>query len=226
MRDVTVEDIYIGNGVSELIVQAMQALLNSGDEMLVPAPDYPLWTAAVALSSGKAVHYLCDESSDWFPDLDDIRAKITPRTRGIVIINPNNPTGAVYSKELLMEIVEIARQHNLIIFADEIYDKILYDDAEHHSIAPLAPDLLTITFNGLSKTYRVAGFREAGWFLMVRKSTQKAILKGWKCWHPCVCALTCQRNMPYKPRLVVIKVLANLLPRVGVYMNNVIGHGN
>lgn len=114
MRDVTVEDIYIGNGVSELIVQAMQALLNSGDEMLVPAPDYPLWTAAVSLSSGKAVHYLCDESSDWFPDLDDIRAKITPRTRGIVIINPNNPTGAVYSKELLMEIVEIARQHNLI----------------------------------------------------------------------------------------------------------------
>ena len=128
MRDVTVEDIYIGNGVSELIVQAMQALLNSGDEMLVPAPDYPLWTAAVSLSSGKAVHYLCDESSDWFPDLDDIRAKITPRTRGIVIINPNNPTGAVYSKELLQEIVEIARQHNLIIFADEIYDKILYDE--------------------------------------------------------------------------------------------------
>ncbi len=159
MRDVTVEDIYIGNGVSELIVQAMQALLNSGDEMLVPAPDYPLWTAAVSLSSGKAVHYLCDESSDWFPDLDDIRAKITPRTRGIVIINPNNPTGAVYSKELLMEIVNIAREHNLIIFADEIYDKILYDDAEHHSIAALAPDLLTITFNGLSKTYRVAGFR-------------------------------------------------------------------
>ena len=155
MRDVTVEDIYIGNGVSELIVQAMQALLNSGDEMLVPAPDYPLWTAAVSLSSGKAVHYLCDESSDWFPDLDDIRAKITPRTRGIVIINPNNPTGAVYSKELLMEIVEIARLHNLIIFADEIYDKILYDAAQHHSIAALAPDLLTVTFNGLSKTYRL-----------------------------------------------------------------------
>ncbi len=165
MRDVTVEDIYIGNGVSELIVQAMQALLNSGDEMLVPAPDYPLWTAAVSLSSGKAVHYLCDESSDWFPDLDDIRAKITPRTRGIVIINPNNPTGAVYSKELLQEIVEIARQHNLIIFADEIYDKILYDEAQHHSIAALAPDLLTVTFNGLSKTYRVAGFRQ-GWMVL------------------------------------------------------------
>lgn len=174
MRDVTVEDIYIGNGVSELIVQAMQALLNSGDEMLVPAPDYPLWTAAVSLSSGKAVHYLCDESSDWFPDLDDIRAKITPRTRGIVIINPNNPTGAVYSKELLMEIVEIARQHNLIIFADEIYDKILYDDAEHHSIAPLAPDLLTITFNGLSKTYRVAGFRQ-GWMVLNGRKTRQRL---------------------------------------------------
>lgn len=165
MRDVTVEDIYIGNGVSELIVQAMQALLNSGDEMLVPAPDYPLWTAAVSLSSGKAVHYLCDESADWFPDLDDIRSKITPRTRGIVIINPNNPTGAVYSKELLLEIVDIARQHNLIIFADEIYDKILYDEAQHHCIAALAPDLLTVTFNGLSKTYRVAGFRQ-GWMVL------------------------------------------------------------
>lgn len=165
MRDVTVEDIYIGNGVSELIVQAMQALLNSGDEMLVPAPDYPLWTAAVSLSSGKAVHYLCDEEADWFPDLDDIRSKITPRTRGIVIINPNNPTGAVYSKALLLEIVEIARQHNLIIFADEIYDKILYDEAQHHSIAALAPDLLTVTFNGLSKTYRVAGFRQ-GWMVL------------------------------------------------------------
>ena len=165
MRDVTVEDIYIGNGVSELIVQSMQALLNSGDEMLVPAPDYPLWTAAVSLSGGKAVHYLCDEQAGWFPDLDDIISKITPRTRGIVIINPNNPTGAVYSKALLEQIVEIARQHNLIIFADEIYDKILYDEAEHHSIAALAPDLLTVTFNGLSKTYRVAGFRQ-GWMVL------------------------------------------------------------
>ena len=165
MRDVTVEDIYIGNGVSELIVQSMQALLNSGDEMLVPAPDYPLWTAAVSLSGGKAVHYLCDEQAGWFPDLDDIISKITPRTRGIVIINPNNPTGAVYSKALLEQIVEIARQHNLIIFADEIYDKILYDEAEHHSIAALAPDLLTVTFNGLSKTYRVAGFRR-GWMVL------------------------------------------------------------
>ncbi|MBD1227391.1 pyridoxal phosphate-dependent aminotransferase [Xenorhabdus griffiniae] len=165
MLDVTVEDIFIGNGVSELIVQSMQALLNTGDEMLVPAPDYPLWTAAVSLSSGNAVHYLCDEQQGWFPDLDDIRRKITPRTRGIVIINPNNPTGAVYSKELLLEIVEIARQHNLIIFADEIYDKILYDDAQHHPIAALAPDLFTVTFNGLSKTYRVAGFRQ-GWMVL------------------------------------------------------------
>lgn len=165
MLDLTVEDIYIGNGVSELIVQSMQALLNNGDEMLVPAPDYPLWTAAVALSGGNAVHYLCDEQAGWFPDLEDIKAKITPRTRGIVIINPNNPTGAVYSKELLLEIVAIARMHNLIIFADEIYDKILYDHALHYSIAVLAPDLLTVTFNGLSKTYRVAGFRQ-GWMVL------------------------------------------------------------
>lgn len=213
MRDVTVEDIYIGNGVSELIVQAMQALLNSGDEMLVPAPDYPLWTAAVSLSSGKAVHYLCDESSDWFPDLDDIRAKITPRTRGIVIINPNNPTGAVYSKELLMEIVEIARQHNLIIFADEIYDKILYDDAEHHSIAPLAPDLLTITFNGLSKTYRVAGFRQGWMVLNGPKNTLKVTSKVWKCWLQCACVLTFLRNTPFRPHWVVIRASVNLLPR-------------
>ncbi len=165
IRDLTLEDIYIGNGVSELIIQSMQALLNTDDEMLVPAPDYPLWTAAVCLSGGKAVHYLCDEGANWFPDLNDIRSKITARTRGIVIINPNNPTGAVYSKELLLEIAEIARQHNLIIFADEIYDKILYDDARHYSIAALAPDLFTVTFNGLSKTYRVAGFRQ-GWMVL------------------------------------------------------------
>lgn len=178
MRDVTVEDIYIGNGVSELIVQAMQALLNDGDEMLVPAPDYPLWTAAVSLSGGKAVHYMCDEQQGWFPDLDDIRRKISPRTRGIVIINPNNPTGAVYSKEILLEIVEIARQHNLIIFADEIYDKILYDDAQHHSIAAMAPDLLTVTFNGLSKTYRVAGFRQGWMVLNGPKKQAKGYIEG------------------------------------------------
>ncbi|AOM39434.1 pyridoxal phosphate-dependent aminotransferase [Xenorhabdus hominickii] len=178
MLDITVEDIFIGNGVSELIVQSMQALLNTGDEMLIPAPDYPLWTAAVSLSSGNAVHYLCDEQQGWFPDLDDIRRKITPRTRGIVIINPNNPTGAVYSKELLLEIVEIARQHNLIIFADEIYDKILYDDAQHHSIAALAPDLFTVTFNGLSKTYRVAGFRQGWMVLNGPKKQAKGYIEG------------------------------------------------
>lgn len=165
LRHPSVDDVYIGNGVSELIVMAMQALLNDGDEILVPMPDYPLWTAAVTLSNGKAVHYLCDEQADWFPDIEDIKSKITARTKGIVIINPNNPTGAVYSRELLMAIAEIARQHQLIIFSDEIYDKILYDDAVHHHIAEIAPDLLTVTFNGLSKAYRVAGFRQ-GWMLL------------------------------------------------------------
>jgi len=178
IREMTVEDVYIGNGVSELIVQAMQALLNNGDEMLVPAPDYPLWTAAVSLSGGNAVHYMCDEQQGWMPDIDDIRKKISPRTRGIVIINPNNPTGAVYSKELLLEIVEIARQNNLIIFADEIYDKILYDNAVHHSIAALAPDLLTVTFNGLSKTYRVAGFRQGWMVLNGPKQQAKSYIEG------------------------------------------------
>lgn len=165
MQDLTLEDIYLGNGVSELIVLAMQALLNSDDEMLVPAPDYPLWTAAVSLSGGKAVHYLCDESAGWFPDLDDIRKKITPRTVGMVIISPNNPTGAVYSKTMLLELAEIARQNNLIIFSDEIYEKILYDGKKHYSIGTLAPDLFSITFNGLSKAYRVAGFRQ-GWMVL------------------------------------------------------------
>lgn len=165
LRHPSVDDVYIGNGVSELIVMAMQALLNDGDEILVPMPDYPLWTAAVTLSNGKAVHYLCDEQADWFPDIEDIKNKITARTKGIVIINPNNPTGAVYSRQLLMAIAEIARQHQLIIFSDEIYDKILYDDAVHHHIAEIAPDLLTVTFNGLSKAYRVAGFRQ-GWMLL------------------------------------------------------------
>ncbi|WP_302982037.1 pyridoxal phosphate-dependent aminotransferase [Plesiomonas shigelloides] len=178
MMDATVEDIYIGNGVSELIVMAMQALLNNGDEILVPAPDYPLWTAAVSLSGGSAVHYMSDEEAGWFPDLDDIKRKITPRTKGIVIINPNNPTGAVYSKELLLEVVEIARQHNLVIFADEIYDKILYDHAVHHSIAALAPDLLTVTFNGLSKTYRVAGFRQGWMVLHGPKKHAKSYIEG------------------------------------------------
>lgn len=165
MLDIDVEDVYIGNGVSELIVMAMQALLNNDDEILVPAPDYPLWTAAVSLSGGKPVHYICDEAADWYPDLDDIRSKITANTRGIVLINPNNPTGAVYSRDFLLEVVEIARQHKLIIFADEIYDKILYEGAQHTSIAPLAEDVFCVTFNGLSKSYRVCGFR-AGWMIL------------------------------------------------------------
>lgn len=159
------DDIYIGNGVSELIVMAMQGLLNNGDELLIPAPDYPLWTAATNLSGGKAVHYICDEQSDWFPDIEDIKAKITVKTKGIVIINPNNPTGAVYSKELLEQIVELARQHNLIVFSDEIYSKITYDDAVHVPLATLADDILIVTFDGLSKAYRVCGFR-VGWMMI------------------------------------------------------------
>jgi alanine-synthesizing transaminase len=159
------DDIYIGNGVSELIVMAMQGLLNNGDEILVPAPDYPLWTAAANLSGGKAVHYICDEESNWFPDINDIKAKITSRTKGIVLINPNNPTGAVYSKELLEQIVELARQHNLIVFSDEIYSKIVYDDAVHIPLATLADDILIVTFDGLSKAYRVCGFR-VGWMMI------------------------------------------------------------
>jgi len=162
---VGIEDIYLGNGVSELIVMAMQALLNNGDEILIPAPDYPLWTAAVTLSGGKAVHYQCDEEADWFPDLDDIKSKITSRTKGIVVINPNNPTGAVYSKELLQGIIMLAEENNLIVFADEIYDKILYDEARHIPLASLSEDILVLTFNGLSKSYRLAGFR-SGWMFL------------------------------------------------------------
>jgi len=165
IKDVQLEDIYIGNGASELIVMSMNALLNAGDEVLVPAPDYPLWTAAVSLSGGTPRHYLCDEGAGWVPDLADIRAKITPNTRAIVIINPNNPTGALYPDELLKEIVEIARQNDLIIYADEIYDKVLYEGATHTSIASLADDVLFITFNGLSKNYRACGFR-AGWMIV------------------------------------------------------------
>ena len=162
---VSVDDVYLGNGASELIVMSLNALLDAGDEVLVPAPDYPLWTAAVSLSGGKPVHYLCDEQADWYPDIADIRSKITPRTRGIVVINPNNPTGALYPPELLLEIVELARQHQLIVFADEIYDKTLYDGHTHTSIASLADDVLFVTFNGLSKNYRSCGYR-AGWMIV------------------------------------------------------------
>ncbi len=162
---VAIDDIFLGNGVSELIVMSMQALLENNDEILIPAPDYPLWTAAVSLSGGNPVHYLCDESDNWYPDLDDMEKKISKRTRGIVVINPNNPTGAVYPEELLKRIVKLAKKHNLIIFADEIYDKILYDDAKHTCLASLCENQLCISYNGLSKSYRVAGFR-AGWMLV------------------------------------------------------------
>jgi alanine-synthesizing transaminase len=162
---VEVNDVYLGNGVSELIVMVMQALANDGDEILIPAPDYPLWTAATTLAGGTAVHYRCDEQSDWYPDLADIRSRITDRTRAILVINPNNPTGAVYPREILEGIVQIALEHGLVILADEIYDKILYDDAQHTCLASISPEPLCLTFNGLSKTYRLAGFR-SGWLIV------------------------------------------------------------
>lgn len=165
IRGVTLDDIYLGNGASDLISLATNALLDEGDELLIPMPDYPLWTATTSLSGGTPVHYLCDEENGWQPDLDDIRAKITQRTRGIVIINPNNPTGAVYPKETLLKLVDIAREFGLIIFADEVYDKILYEDAKHIAIASLSTDVLTITFNSLSKAYRACGYR-AGWMII------------------------------------------------------------
>ncbi len=161
---VTVEDVWLGNGVSELIVMALQAMLNDGDEVLIPAPDYPLWTAATSLAGGRPVHYRCDESAGWQPDLADLRSKISPRTKAMVLINPNNPTGAVYSEPVLAEFAELARQHGLVVLADEIYDKVLYDDATHTPFCVQAPDVFTLTFNGLSKAYRLAGFR-SGWLL-------------------------------------------------------------
>ncbi len=162
---VTVDDVYLGNGASELIAMSMNALLDDGDEVLIPSPDYPLYTAVVSLSGGTPVHYVCDEQSDWMPDIADIRAKITPRTKAIVVINPNNPTGALYPDSLLLQIVEVARQHGLIVFADEIYDKTLYDGNTHTSLASLADDVLFVTFNGLSKNYRSCGYR-AGWMVV------------------------------------------------------------
>ena len=162
---VHVDDVWLGNGVSELITMALQAMLDNGDEVLVPAPDYPLWTASTCLAGGTPVHYLCDESAGWLPDVEHIRSRITPRTKAIVVINPNNPTGAVYPRPVLEEIAALAREHQLVVLADEIYDKILYDGATHHSMAAVAPDVFTLTFNGLSKAYRVAGFR-AGWLMV------------------------------------------------------------
>ncbi|HEX3048078.1 MAG TPA: pyridoxal phosphate-dependent aminotransferase [Bacillota bacterium] len=175
---VGIEDIYIGNGVSELIVMVMQGLLDNGDEILIPAPDYPLWTAAVNLSGGKAVHYICDEQSDWTPDLEDIKKKISKKTKGIVVINPNNPTGANYPQDILEGIVKLAAEHDLIVFADEIYDKILYDDEKHVSLATLSDDVLFLTFSGLSKSHRIAGFR-VGWMIISgNKSGAKDYIEG------------------------------------------------
>jgi alanine-synthesizing transaminase len=178
IKNVEINDVYIGNGVSELIVMAMQALLNEGDEILVPSPDYPLWTTSVALSGGKPVHYVCDEESDWNPDLDDLESKITPRTKGIVMINPNNPTGAVYEKEVVQRIAEIAERHKLILFSDEIYDKILYDGAVHYPVATMVYETLCVTFGGLSKNYRSAGFR-GGWLILSgAKHKAKSYIEG------------------------------------------------
>ena len=165
VRNIEIDDIYLGNGVSELITMAMQALLNNGDEVLVPAPDYPLWTAAVSLSGGTAVHYVCDEQEDWFPSIGDIESKINSSTRALLIINPNNPTGAVYSRDLLLQLIELCRKHELILFADEIYSKIVYDDAVHIPAASLCDDVFIVSFNGLSKSYRLAGFR-SGWMIL------------------------------------------------------------
>ena len=165
VQGVTLDDIYMGNGASDVISTAVNALLNEGDELLIPAPDYPLWTAVTSLSGGVPVHYVCDEANGWMPSLDDIRSKITPRTRGIVVINPNNPTGVAYSRDLLQGIVDMAREHNLVIFADEVYDKVLYDDTVHTALAALSTDVLTLTFNSLSKSYRSCGYR-AGWMVL------------------------------------------------------------
>ena len=178
ISNVEIGDIYTGNGVSELITMSMQGLLNNGDEILMPSPDYPLWTAAANLAGGHPVHYMCDEAANWYPDMDDIRSKITDRTKGIVIINPNNPTGALYPRQVLQEIVDIAREHQLIIFADEIYDRLVMDGEEHISIASLAPDLFCVTLNGLSKSHRIAGFR-VGWMcLSGDKSCAKGYIEG------------------------------------------------
>ena len=176
--NIDIDDIYLGNGVSELITLAMQALLNDGDEVLVPAPDYPLWTAAVSLSGGTAVHYLCDEQADWFPDITDIESKVNNNTRALIIINPNNPTGSVYSREILLQLIDLCRKHDLILFADEIYSKIVYDDAVHIPAASLCDDVFIVSFNGLSKSYRLAGFRSGWMILSGPKSEAKSYIEG------------------------------------------------
>ncbi len=184
-------DIYTGNGVSELIISRMQGLLDPGDEVLVPSPDYPLWTDWPTLAGGRPVHYVCDEQSDWFPDVSDMRSKITDRTKGIVVINPNNPTGALYSREVLTQIVDLAREFDLILFADEIYDRLVMDGAEHVALGSLAPDVMCVNINGLSKSHRVAGYR-CGWMcLSGDKSRVRVISRGSICSRPCACAPTC-----------------------------------
>jgi alanine-synthesizing transaminase len=178
VKNTQIEDVFIGNGVSELIVMCVQALLNEGDEVLLPAPDYPLWTTSVGLAGGKAVHYACDENNDWNPNLKDLESKITAKTKALVVINPNNPTGAVYDREIIERMVEIAEKHSLVLFSDEIYDKILYDDMKHHSIAPLVENTLAITMGGLSKNYRATGFR-GGWLIMSgAKQRAKSYIEG------------------------------------------------
>ena len=195
------ESIYLGNGVSELIPMTLQALCETGDEILVPMPDYPLWTAATALVGGKPVHYLCDEENNWYPDIEDIKSKITERTKGIVVINPNNPTGAVYPRSVLKQIVDVAREHGLVVFSDEIYEKITYDGAEAINMATLTgDDVLCLTFSGLSKAYRVCGYR-AGWVaITARRRTLPATWKAFTCSPPCACAPTFRHSTPSRPR--------------------------
>jgi len=197
---VTLDDIYLGNGASELIVMATNALLNDGDELLLPAPDYPLWTAATSLAGGVPVHYVCDEANGWMPDLADMRARITPRTRGIVVINPNNPTVALYSDELLLGIVHLAREHDLVLLVDEVYDKVLYDGARHTAMGSLSSDVLTLTFNSLSKAYRSCGYR-AGWMVVSGDKAQaRDYIEGLTCWPTSSSAPTCRASGRSRPR--------------------------
>ncbi len=217
-----VNDVYIGNGVSELIVMAMQGLLDDGDEMLIPMPDYPLWTAAVNLSGGTAIHYKCDEENSWYPDIADIESKITPNTRGIVIINPNNPTGSVYPRHILEQIVAIAKKYDLILFADEIYDKIIYDGIEHVSVASLAGDQLCVSFNGLSKAYRIAGFR-SGWMAITGDKSRAAdYIEGLDMLASMRLCANVQAQYAIQTALGGYQSINDLIRPMAVYMNSVI----
>jgi alanine-synthesizing transaminase len=213
VKGVTVDDVYLGNGASELIVMSLNAMLDDGDEVLLPSPDYPLYTAAVALSGGTPVHYLCDEASGWLPDIDDIRRKVTPRTKAIVVINPNNPTGALYPVALLEQIVEVARQHQLAVLADEIYDKMVYDGQTHTSIASLADDVLFLTYNGLSKNYRSCGYR-AGWMVVSgEKRHARDYIEVSTCSPRCGCARTRPASWRSRPRWAAIRASRTWSPR-------------